>query len=206
MKRTLVLAALCLSASALAESVVDPFVGASADAGASKAAVCAACHGPGGNSSNPEWPKLAGQHSRFVVAQLQRLKSGARANPIMMGQAAALSDQDMKDVAAYFAAQAPTAGIASPDALKVADPLYRKGDASRGLAACSSCHGPTGGGNAGAGYPRIGGQHATYVAKILRDYRMSKGGPANTATMAAVASKLSDAEIDALSSYVNGLQ
>lgn len=206
MKRTLVLAALCLSASALAESGMDPFVGGSAEAGAAKAAVCAACHGPGGNSSNPEWPKLAGQHSKYSVAQLQRLKSGERQNAIMMAQAAALSDQDMKDVAAYFAAQKPTPGIGSPDSLKIADPLFRKGDASRELAACSSCHGPTGAGNAGAGYPRIGGQHASYAAKILRDYRSSKGGPVNTATMAAIASKLTDAEIDALASYLNGLQ
>ena len=192
-----------------AEPGTDPFTGGTAEAGAGKAAVCGACHGPGGNSTNPEWPKLAGQHSVYTVAALKVLKSGERKNPVMNAQAANLSEQDMNDLAAYFSAQDPKPGVASPDSVKTAEPLYRAGDSKRGLPACAACHGPKGAGNAGAGYPRIGGQHAIYTAKALRDYRdparVASKQP-NTATMAAVAAKLTEAEMDALASYVNGLQ
>lgn len=196
------------SGSALAQSAPDPFTGGSAEAGAGKAAVCGACHGPGGNSSNPEWPKLAGQHAPYVYNQLKGFKSGERKNPVMTAQAAPLSDQDMKDLAAFFAAQKPQPGVASPDAVSAAQSLYRVGDAARGLPACGACHGPEGAGNAAAGYPRIGGQHAQYGALALRGLRADAGiaAPANRATMAAVAAKLTDAEIEALASYVNGLQ
>jgi cytochrome c553 len=185
----------------------DPFTGGSADAGAGKAAPCGACHGPGGNSVNPEWPKLAGQHSNYVLTQLKLLKSGERKNPLMNPQAATLSDEDMKNLAAFFAAQTPQPGVASPDAVKVAEKLYRAGDSKRGLPACSACHGPQGAGNAAAGYPRIGGQHAKYSAASLRRLRGTSGGSdANAVTMGAIAGKLTDNEIEALASYVNGLQ
>lgn len=209
MKRYLLAAVLLSSAPAWAQDVkTDPFTGGSVEAGAAKAATCAACHGPGGNSSNPEWPKLAGQHAPFVYTQLKLFKTGARKNPLMTAQAAPLSDQDMKDLAAYFAAQKPQPGIASPDAVKIAQPLYRAGDAARGLPACAACHGPEGGGNAAASYPRIGGQHARYLANMLRQYRAPAGAAlhANATTMAEVAAKLSDNEVEALASYVNGLQ
>jgi cytochrome c553 len=206
----LLLAAVLLSAGpALAEEPkTDPFTGGNAEAGAAKATACFACHGPGGNSANPEWPKLAGQHASFVYRSLQVLKNGHRAAPVMNAQAAPLTDQDMKDLAAYFASQKPSPGVASPDSVKVAQPLYRAGDAARGLPACSACHGPQGHGNAGAGYPRIGGQHSKYVGNMLRRYKAQTGMPMEnptTTTMSAVAAKLTDAEIDALSSYVNGL-
>lgn len=187
---------------------VDPFTGGNADAGATKAAVCAACHGPAGNSANPEWPKLAGQHASYVVQQLKMFKSGERKNPVMSPQAAGLSEQDMKDLAAYFAKQPAQPGVASPDSVKLAEPLFRAGDAKRGLPACAGCHGPKGVGNAAAAYPRIGGQHARYTATILRALRAAAGQGAsqNLVTMSSVAARLSDAEIDALASYVNGLQ
>lgn len=186
----------------------DPFTGGSAEAGAGKAGVCAACHGPGGNSTNPEWPKLAGQHSAYTYHELQELKSGARKSPVMGAQAAALSDADMRDLAAYFAAQKPSPGVASPDAVKAAQKLYRAGDAGRALPACSACHGPQGGGNAAARYPRIGGQHAKYASIMLRAYRGQAGSAGldpEAAIMAAIAARLTDAEIEALASYVNGL-
>lgn len=206
MKRLVLVAALLAAPSAWAEGKADPFTGGSAEAGAGKAAVCGACHGPGGNSSNPEWPKLAGQHSGYIFDQLQLLKSGERNAPVMMPQATNLSEQDMRDVAAYFAAQSATPGVASPDAVKLAQPLYRAGDAKRGLPACAACHGPQGHGNAAAKYPRIGGQHAKYAAASLRRLKGETGSKrAQTATMADIAAKLSDAEIDALASYINGL-
>jgi cytochrome c553 len=212
MKHLLLVAVLLGAGPVLAEEApaanADPFTGGNAEAGAAKAATCGACHGPGGNSSNPEWPKLAGQNSAFIYRSLQALKAGHRQNPVMNAQAAPLSDQEMKDLAAYFASQKPQPGVASPDAVKVAQPLYRAGDAKRSLPACSGCHGPQGHGNAGAGYPRIGGQHAKYAATMLRRYRDKNGMPmenAQTQVMAAVAAKLTDAEIDALASYINGL-
>ena len=205
----LLLAAPAVSAQHAEAGKADPFTGGSAEAGAGKAAVCGACHGPGGNSSNPEWPKLAGQHAAYTYAQLKVLKSGERKSPVMNAQAANLSDQDMRDLAAHFAAQKASPGVASPDAVKTAQKLYRAGDAARGLPACSACHGPQGNGNAAAAYPRIGGQHAKYSANTLRILRGLHGASipsANMTTMAAVAAKLTDAEIEALASYVNGLQ
>jgi len=203
------LIAALVSGTALAQGAVDPFTGGNAEAGAGKAAVCSACHGPGGNSANPEWPKLAGQHASYLFAQLKLFKAGERKNPVMSPQAAALSEQDMKDLAAYFAKQPAQPGVASADAVKTAEPLFRSGDAKRGLPACAGCHGPKGVGNAAAGYPRIGGQHAKYTATILRTLRAIPAGQAtsqNLVTMSSVAARLSDAEIDALASYVNGLQ
>ena len=206
MKRLMLAAVLLCSGTALAQ--VDPFTGGDAAVGAGKAAACGACHGPGGASTNPEWPKLAGQHASYSYAQLKVLKTGERKAPLMNPLAAPLSDQDMKDLAAYFAAQKPVAGVASPDAVKVAQKLYRAGDPARQLPACIACHGPQGAGNAGAGYPRVGGQHAKYAAATLRNYRaktVAQGLP-NALVMADVAAKLNDAEIDALASYLNGLQ
>ena len=211
MKRFVLVALLLAAPTAWAQEVpgkADPFTGGNAEAGAGKAAVCGACHGPGGNSSNPEWPKLAGQHSAYLYEQLKVLKSKDRPSPVMNAQAASLSDQDMKDLAAYFSDQKPTLGVGSPDAVKVAQKLYRGGDAARSLPACSACHGPQGHGNAAAGYPRIGGQHSKYTASVLRMIRGLHGVPLpnpKLVTMADVAAKLTDAEIEALASYVNGL-
>jgi cytochrome c553 len=209
MKHVVLVAALLAAPCAWAQEAAgkaDPFTGGSAEAGGGKAAVCGACHGPGGNSSNPEWPKLAGQHSAYLYDQLQLLKSGARKAPVMMPQATNLSDQDMRDVSAYFAAQKPTPGVGSPDSIKLAQKLFRAGDAQRGLPACAACHGPQGSGNAAAKYPRIGGQHAKYAAARLRALKSETASAhAGTVVMAAVAAKLTDAEIEALASYVNGL-
>ena len=210
MKRFMLVAALSVAPIAWAQDAgkADPFTGGDPQAGAGKAAVCGACHGPGGNSSNPEWPKLAGQHAAYTYQALKKLKSGVRKAPVMNAQAQPLSDQDMRDLAAHFAAQKPVPGVASPDAVPVAQKLYRAGDATRQLPACAACHGPQGSGNAAAKYPRIGGQHAKYAALALRNYRAQAGAAdaePNTAVMATIAGKLTDAEIDALASYINGL-
>lgn len=183
------------------------FLKGDAKAGESKAGACAACHGPAGNSAMPAWPKLAGQGAPYTYAQLKAFKEGKRQNPIMQGQAAPLSDQDMQDLAVYFAAQPASPGVASKDAVAVAEKLYRAGDAARGLAACGSCHGPTGAGNPAASYPRVGGQHAEYNTLQLNAYRKGerKAG-ANGQIMSEVAAKLTDEEIAALASYLNGLR
>lgn len=213
MKRVLFAAFLCVSfplmVSAAETAATDPYTHGNVEAGTAKVATCTACHGPGGNSANPQWPKLAGQSSRFIVEQLKRFKSGERQNPLMQPQAAGLSEEDMANVAAYFAAQPPAPGVGSKDAIALAQPIYRGGDAARGLPACAACHGPTGAGVSPAAFPRIGGQHSEYVASRLKTYRDAAKGElpeGNYKIMATVASKLTDQEIEALASYVNGLQ
>jgi cytochrome c553 len=205
--RTLLLLALSGPLSALAAT--DPLSGGDPAAGAAKAATCVACHGPAGNSANPEWPKLAGQSPKYIVEQLKYFKDGMRKNALMAPMAANLSEQDMRDLAAYYGAQKASPGVASPESVAVAQKLYRAGDAERGIPACAACHGPTGAGNAAAGYPRIGGQHSVYTALTLRRYPSLLSEPlpeGNAKTMATIASKLTDAEIAALASYANGLQ
>ncbi|HZP13229.1 MAG TPA: c-type cytochrome [Nevskiaceae bacterium] len=208
MKRLLLLGLLvCAGSAVAAENAADPFVNGNAEAGAAKAATCAACHGPGGNSSNPEWPKLAGQSSKYIYEQLVAFKSAQRKQPIMMGQATLLSEQEMRDVAAFFSQQKQQPGVASPDSVKVAEKIFRAGDAKRDLPACAGCHGPKGAGNPAAGYARIGGQHAAYTTIQLKSFRAGERNiGTNGQMMTAVASKLTDAEITALASYLNGLQ
>lgn len=189
----------------------DPATKGDAAAGATKSATCVACHGVGGNGIiNPEWPKLAGQHASYTAAQLKHFKAGERKNAVMSGQAQLLSEQDMADIGAHFASLKPVPGVASKDAVAIAQKLYRAGDAARGLPACSGCHGPAGAGNPLAHYPRIGGQNASYTANQLNSYRKGKdaerGGGKHALIMGAVAAKLTDAEIAALASYVAGLQ
>ncbi len=180
--------------------------GGDAAAGKSKAAVCSACHGADGNSSNGEWPKLAGQHATYLENQLHAYKSGERKNPIMAGQVAALSEQDMKDLAAYYSAQTLKPGVANPDLAKKAEGLYRGGRAEDGIPACSACHGPDGKGNAAAGYPSVHGQHAQYTAAQLKAYRSGERAGTDLAKMMSqVATKLTDADIEALASYLSGL-
>lgn len=208
MKRVLLAAALCAPIVAFAaEPAKDLFVKGDAAAGMTRAATCFACHGPGGNGAiNPEWPKLAGQGSAYIATQLAEFKKTERKNAVMNAQAAALSDQDMADLGAYFASQKAVPGVASKDAIAVAQPLYRAGDAARGIPACGACHGPTGSGNPAAQYPHISGQNAGYTANQLRSYRSGERAAGKAQIMTAVASKLTDAEIDALASYVSGLQ
>lgn len=174
-------------------------------AGKAKAAVCAACHGADGNSSNPEWPKLAGQGELYLVKQLQDFKSGARQNAIMAGQVAALSDEDMANLSAYFASQTVTTATAKEENLEKGESLFRGGDIASGIAACTGCHGPSGKGNPKAKFPALGGQHAPYIAAQLKAFR--SGARANDAgkMMRNVAVRMTDAEIDALSNYISGL-
>jgi cytochrome c553 len=155
-------AALGMNDTALAEGSVE--------AGQQKSAVCMACHGPDGNSLNPEWPNLAGQHASFIVAQLQAFKSGERQNPLMSPMAVGLTEQDMLDLAAFYAAQAPAALEADPALVEAGRKLYLGGNQETGVSACIACHGPTGRGNPMALYPVISGQHATYLASALRAY------------------------------------
>lgn len=174
-------------------------------AGQSKSAVCAACHGADGNSLAPTFPKLAGQHPDYTIKQLAAYKSGARANAIMMPQAANLSDQDMADLAAFYAAQQGSVGVAGDGAIPLGEAIYRAGIAESGTPACMGCHGPAGAGVPGAGFPMLSGQHATYTAEQLRAYRDGTRNSDPNAVMRTAAKRMTDAEIDAVAAYIQGL-
>lgn len=176
------------------------------DAGKTKSAICMACHGPDGNSPNPIWPKLAGQHPSYIKKQLHDFKGGARSNELMTPMAMPLSDQDIEDLAAYFSQQDQSGGKADAALADAGEALFRAGNPATGVAACMACHGPRGTGNPAAAYPRISGQHADYLAKALTDYR--DGNRSNDANkmMQTVTARLTDDEIKAVASYVQGLR
>ena len=141
------------------------------EAGKTKSAMCAACHGPEGNSPAPDFPKLAGQHADYLVKQLADFKSGERTDATMNGMAAALGEQDMADIAAFYAAQKGSVGTAAEDKVALGEAIYRAGNAASGVAACAACHGPTGTGNPMAKFPGLNGQHADYTAVQLKNFR-----------------------------------
>jgi cytochrome c553 len=174
-------------------------------AGAKKyEAVCASCHGADGNSAAPENPKLAGQHPEFLVKQLMEFKNGKRKNAIMQGFAATLSDEDMRNIAAWAASQKTKPGFAKDKALVAAgERIYKGGIADRQIAACAGCHSPSGAGIPSQ-YPRLAGQHADYIASSLKAYR--DGSRANNAIMMGVAAKMNDREIKAVADYLAGLR
>ncbi|MBA2492134.1 MAG: c-type cytochrome [Gammaproteobacteria bacterium] len=178
---------------------------ADAQAGQEKSAPCAACHGVDGNSVNPQWPKLAGQHPEYIYKQLQDFKSKARANAIMNAQAADLSAQDMRDLAAYFAKQTTTPAAAQSDKLKVGQEIYRAGVAARDVPACMACHDPGGAGNAAAVFPKLSYQHAQYVAAQLRAYHAGERANDPAGMMRDIAGRMTVAEIDAVAQYIAGL-
>lgn len=193
--------ALCLAATGLAAQE------GSAEAGQAKSTTCAACHGADGNSVTSIWPSLAGQHPAYTVQQLEAYQQQLRPDAGMQGFAQTLSEQDMLDIAAFYAAQTPAAKGADPELVERGENIYRGGIPERGIAACIACHGPSGKGNAPAGYPRIGQQHADYLAQTLRDYRAGvRTSDANlNQMMRNVAELLLDDEIEALASYLQGL-
>lgn len=193
-------AAAVLSFSAQAQSAKPDLVKGAATYGN----VCVACHAADGNSATPANPKLAGQHPEYLIKQLQEYKSGKRANAIMQGMAATLSDDDMRNVAYWLASQKPTDGAATDKELvKLGERIYRGGIADRQIAACAGCHSPNGAGIPSQ-YPRLAGQHAEYTETQLRHFRDGTRG--NNAQMKGVAAKMNDREIKAVSDYIAGLR
>ncbi len=191
---------------ALSLLALDRVDAGSAEAGQAKSVTCAACHGADGNSLNPEWPSLAGQHESYIINSLQAYQSGARSNVLMSGQAAALSAEDIADLAAYFSAQTRTSRTADPALVAAGERLYRGGNRDSSISACIACHGPYGLGNPGAAYPAIAGQHATYTAAQLRAYRSGERATDPNQIMRNVAARLTDEEIAAVASYIQGLR
>ena len=176
------------------------------EAGQAKAATCSACHGMDGNSLSPEWPNLAGQHETYIVKQLTLFHGGQRQNPLMSPMAAILSDQDMADLAAWFSSQTLRGGETDPSKVQLGRHVFRSGNVQKQVPACAGCHGPAGQGNAPAAYPSIQGQHATYVAAQLRAYKAGSRTTDPNQMMRNVAASLSEDEIDAVASYVQGLR
>jgi cytochrome c553 len=166
--------------------------------------VCAACHTSDGSRGSPANPILQGQHPEYIAKQLADFKAGKRANPIMQGMAAALSEDDMRNVAAFYASKSTKPGFAkNKELVTLGEKIYRGGIAEKAVPACAGCHSPTGAGIPGQ-FPRIGGQHADYTTAQLNGFRA--GARANNPTMVAVAAKLNDKEIQAVSDYVAGLR
>jgi cytochrome c553 len=199
-----------------APAAAAPIVG-SAEAGASKAAVCTACHGVNGNSTNPEWPNLAGQNAVYLREQLEMFKAKKRNNPVMQPIVDPLTEQDFADLAAYFATQTPAGLEADPSYWKAGEALYKSGDTSRNIPACAACHGPSGQGNPAAGYPALRAQHSVYTVKQLQDYltknRYRDGtdpgvvnSTRNSVMMTTIAARLSPEDIRNLASYLQGLR
>ena len=200
MKHCLTTALLCVAASFNALAAGDPV------AGKAKAAVCASCHGPDGNSVNPEWPKLAGQHDGYTAKQIRDFKAGAaRSNALMAPMIAGLSDRDIDDIAAYYAVQSSTGGFASEALHALGERIYRGGNAQAGVPACIACHGPRGDGNGPAGFPRLAGQHAVYTAKQLEDWRTGARSNDPNEMMADAVRYLTPEEMKAVSEYIAGL-
>lgn len=180
-----------------------------AAAGQAKSAVCAACHGVDGNSAVPNWPKIAGQHEQYLLRQLRLIKSGERPVPEMMGITPGLSDQDLQDLAAWYASQEASGGVADEEQVEAGERLYRAGNNESGVPACMACHGPAGEGNPLAGYPALAGQHAVYTASLLKRFRSGENWGADdpaSRVMNGAAAELTDAEINAVSSYIQGLR
>lgn len=176
-------------------------------AGEAKSATCLACHGADGNSVNPEWPKLAGQHERYLVKQLMDYKAGeTRVNAIMNGLAAALSDQDMKDLGAFYASKTMSGGNADEELVALGKKIYQGGNADSGVAACMSCHGPAGKGDPLGGFPRLAGQHAQYTQTQLELWRTGTRQNDARRMMRDVVLKMTPDEIKAVSSYIAGLK
>lgn len=178
-----------------------------ATAGQAKAAACGACHGMDGNSSDAQYPKLAGQHEMYIAHQLHNFKGGERQNAIMLGMATPLSNQDMRDIGAYFASKQSLPGVADQALVERGQQLYRQGDPQRGIPACMACHAIDGRGNPGAMYPQLTSQHAQYIEAKLKDFHNGVvwGPEAHAQIMPTVAKNLDPQDIAALASYIEGL-
>jgi len=175
-------------------------------AGEQLVAVCAACHGPDGNSTLGVNPKLAGQGARYTFKQLVDIRDGNRPIPLMTGMLDNMDDQDLRDIAAFYAAQETTLEGADPELVALGRQIYLAGVTELGVAACAACHSPTGQGNPQAGFPALGGQHAEYTAKQMRDFRAgTRDNDGDSAPMRIVSERLTDREIEALASYISGL-
>jgi cytochrome c553 len=203
--RTLYLLAGTFAFSLATSLAADPLVDGDAEAGEAKSSVCAACHGADGNSANPEWPKLAGQHAKYTLKQLRAYKSGERSDPLMTDPVRDLDEQDMKDLAVFYSIQTPQPGSADPELAEQGKKIYRGGNLSSGVTACIACHGPAGEGIPTANYPMLSGQHAEYTIAELKAYRDGERTTDQAGMMRDIAARMTDEEIRAVAEYIQGL-
>jgi len=180
--------------------------------GKAKSVTCGACHGVDGNSAISMNPKLAGQHAKYLVKQLTEFKLASqtggkegRNNAVMNGMSAMLSEQDILDLAAYFSSQDATSSESSEGAVVPGNKLYVGGDLERGITACIACHGPKGNGTSLSGFPDISGQHSAYIATQLKSFRSGERANSLNGMMGDIAKRLTDDDIEMISSYVAGL-
>lgn len=196
---TLIAGLLCLSVASPGHAAGD------AEAGKAIAATCSGCHGADGKAILPEYPNLAGQHAAYLAKQLTAYRDGDRQNQLMSPMAAALSDQNILDLAAYYAGMTPIKGVSEEANLELGQNIYRGGITGTDIPACIGCHGPTGTGNPAANYPTLSGQNKAYLADQLKLFRSGDRNNDPNEVMRALAHRLSDTEIDALANYATGL-
>lgn len=189
----------------LAITTINGYAEGDVAAGKEKSQVCAACHGVDGNSPNPIWPKLAGQHAEYIIKQLRDIKNGERENAQMTPMATNLSEQDILDLAAYYSSQKIKHGKTDPASLEMGEKIYRAGSIEAGVPACTACHGPNGRGNPAAQYPALGGQHAAYTQAQLNAFRDGTRANDSNAVMRTIVGRMTDEEIKAVSEYIQGL-
>ena len=207
MKKILILVSLLMGLSQIV--IAQP---GDAAAGEANSVVCSACHGADGNSAVASFPKLAGLGEKYLLKQLMDIRDGGRPIATMVGLLDEKSDQDLANLAAFYAGQVRSGSQANPDLVALGEKVYRSGVAERKVAACTSCHSPNGKGNAPAGFPALAGQHADYIAAQLKAYRKGyedKTGRTNdgeSKIMRTNAFGLSDKEIEAVASYAAGLK
>lgn len=205
MKFSFIWAAIALTAmpiTTLAQADAD------VQAGQAKSAICAACHGADGTSIMPQWPNLAGQHEAYLDRQINLIKSNARPVPEMMALVAGLTEDDIRNISAYYASQTPKVGVADASLVDAGRRMYQAGNADTGVPACMACHGPVGEGNPLAGYPALAGQHSVYTANMLNKFRDGNHwgeDDSSSLVMVGVSARMTDHEIEAVSSYIQGL-
>ena len=177
------------------------------EAGKALTTVCVACHGEDGNSLAGAFPNIAGQTSQYLFKQLREIKTGVRPVPTMVGQLDNFSDEDLIDIAAYYAAQKRKVGLAKPELVELGESIYRAGIKRKNIAACTACHSPTGSGNGPAGFPALAGQWPEYTEQQLKAFRSGeRHNDGDEQMMQATSEDLSDDEIAAVASYLYGLQ
>jgi cytochrome c553 len=174
-----------------------------------KTQTCVNCHNQDGNSTTPAWPKIAGQHESYLLKQLEDFKKGEkgpRFDPVMTPMVVDLSDQDIKELAAFYSKQKQTLGKANAQYVKLGEKIYRGGDIQKGVTACIACHAPDGMGLEAAKFPRLSGQHALYIETQLKAFRDGKRKNSPNGMMEDISHRLSEDEIKAVSSYIEGLR
>ena len=201
MKKIIMAAAVYLAS----VSAMPVIAAGDASAGKGKAAVCAACHGADGNSPSNMFPKLAGQGESYLVKQMTEFKDGTRENAVMAPMVAALSEQDMADLAAYYVGNKVTEGGTPEGLVEAGQAVYRGGNKESGVPACMACHGPTGAGMPAAKWPALSGQHAAYLEAQLNAFASGVRNNDSNSMMRDIAAKMTADEIKAVSAYASGL-